>query len=135
LIEGEIAFGVKTASSTCFYARKEVVICCGAINTPQLLLLSGIGPKKDLQKHNIPLVQDLPMVGRNLQDHCCASVGIVMKRAAGETDEMQSPSPMGWAKLPSVIPSPEFAALLPETKDFLQKPTTPIFEICTVRLT
>jgi len=47
----------------------EVILCGGAINTPQLLLLSGIGPKADLEKLGIDVVADLPGVGSNLQDH------------------------------------------------------------------
>jgi len=50
-------------------ANKEVLLCAGAIQSPQLLQLSGIGPAKLLQDFNIPLIQDLPGVGENLQDH------------------------------------------------------------------
>ncbi|KAJ7247867.1 alcohol oxidase [Mycena haematopus] len=54
-----------------FYARatKEIVICCGALGSPQLLLLSGIGPEEDLKDHGIETVVDLPGVGKHLQDH------------------------------------------------------------------
>ncbi|MEM7799033.1 MAG: GMC family oxidoreductase N-terminal domain-containing protein [Chloroflexota bacterium] len=48
---------------------QEVIICGGAINSPQLLLLSGIGPAGSLHKLGINMVQDLPGVGQNLQDH------------------------------------------------------------------
>jgi choline dehydrogenase len=47
----------------------EVILCGGAINSPQLLLLSGIGPAAELEALGIPVVADLPGVGRNLQDH------------------------------------------------------------------
>ena len=47
----------------------KVVLCAGAINSPQLLLLSGIGPAADLRALDIAVVADLPGVGRNLQDH------------------------------------------------------------------
>ncbi|GAB6031331.1 hypothetical protein CHUAL_009116 [Chamberlinius hualienensis] len=56
-------------------ASKEVILAAGAINTPQLLMLSGIGPKAHLQEHGIPVIVDLPGVGENLQDHV-ASGGI-----------------------------------------------------------
>ncbi|MES2282604.1 MAG: GMC family oxidoreductase N-terminal domain-containing protein [Pseudomonadota bacterium] len=47
----------------------EVILCAGSINSPQILQLSGIGPGALLQQHGIPVVQDLPGVGANLQDH------------------------------------------------------------------
>jgi choline dehydrogenase len=47
----------------------EVILCGGAINSPQLLLLSGVGPQQDLANLGIPVVADLPGVGSNLQDH------------------------------------------------------------------
>ena len=50
-------------------ANKEVLLCAGAFNSPQLLMVSGVGPAKELQKFGIPLVHDLPGVGQNLQDH------------------------------------------------------------------
>jgi choline dehydrogenase len=53
-------------------ARREVILCGGAINTPQLLMLSGIGPADHLASHGIDLVVDAPEVGENLQDHLVA---------------------------------------------------------------
>jgi choline dehydrogenase len=50
-------------------AAREVILCAGAVGTPQILQLSGIGPAALLQSHDIPLVHDLPGVGENLQDH------------------------------------------------------------------
>ena len=52
-----------------YLASKEVILSAGAIGTPQLLMLSGIGPKEELKKYKIRQVADLP-VGKNLQDHC-----------------------------------------------------------------
>ncbi|XP_071552854.1 LOW QUALITY PROTEIN: glucose dehydrogenase [FAD, quinone]-like [Panulirus ornatus] len=51
------------------YARKEVILSAGSIGSPQLLMLSGVGPAHHLHAHNIPLVAHLPGVGQNLNDH------------------------------------------------------------------
>ncbi|MBL8520959.1 MAG: GMC family oxidoreductase N-terminal domain-containing protein [Betaproteobacteria bacterium] len=50
-------------------ARREVIVSCGAIRSPQLLMVSGIGAGADLQALGIPVLHDLPGVGANLQDH------------------------------------------------------------------
>lgn len=50
-------------------ARKEIILSAGTIASPQLLMLSGIGPAAHLRQHGIGVVHDLPGVGRNLQDH------------------------------------------------------------------
>jgi choline dehydrogenase len=52
-------------------ARSEVLLCAGAIHSPQLLMLSGMGPAAHLREQGIAVVADLPGVGANLQDHCC----------------------------------------------------------------
>ncbi|MCY3985056.1 MAG: GMC family oxidoreductase N-terminal domain-containing protein [Roseovarius sp.] len=51
------------------FACGEIVLCCGAINTPQLLQLSGIGPGELLKNMQIEIIRDSPQVGRNLMDH------------------------------------------------------------------
>ena len=58
----------------CALAAKEVFLCGGAFNTPQLLMLSGIGPREDLARHGIEARVDLPGVGKNLQDRYEVSV-------------------------------------------------------------
>ncbi|RXJ71603.1 choline dehydrogenase [Veronia nyctiphanis] len=72
LIENQRAVGVefeKNGERHRVFAEKEVILSCGAIGSPQILQLSGIGPKALLEKYDIPLVCDLPGVGENLQDH------------------------------------------------------------------
>jgi len=58
-------FGSMTQART----EGEVVVSAGALRSPQLLMLSGIGPKAELERHGIDVVLDLPGVGKNLQDH------------------------------------------------------------------
>ena len=62
------AIGVQTSAGA-FYASKETILCAGAYRSPHLLLLSGIGPASILSTYDIPLVLDLPDVGKNLHDH------------------------------------------------------------------
>lgn len=74
----KLDFDGARASGVCFLgrggegvaqARREVILCAGAVNTPQLLLASGIGPAEDLKALGIPVRSDAPGVGRNLQNH------------------------------------------------------------------
>jgi choline dehydrogenase len=61
-------------------ADLEVIVSGGAVNTPQLLMLSGIGAADQLRAHGIAVVHDLPGVGENLQDHLAASIIVDCKR-------------------------------------------------------
>lgn len=69
--EGKRAVGVEylRAGRSRYVAAGEVILCGGAINTPQLLQLSGIGDRQHLAEVGVPLVHHLPGVGENLQDH------------------------------------------------------------------
>ena len=72
LLEGQRATGVEgrhAGRSVTWHARREVVLCAGALQSPQLLMLSGIGPTNELQRHGIPVRHALAGVGANLQDH------------------------------------------------------------------
>jgi choline dehydrogenase len=51
------------------HAHSEVILCAGALETPKLLMLSGVGPKEHLQEMGIPVVKDIASIGSNLQDH------------------------------------------------------------------
>ena len=58
----------------------EITLCGGAINSPQLLLLSGVGPAAQLEEHGIPVVLDSPGVGENLRDHLIVILGFACQR-------------------------------------------------------
>lgn len=58
-----------TGTERTITASREVILCAGAINSPHLLMLSGIGPADELTRHSIPVETELSGVGRNLQDH------------------------------------------------------------------
>lgn len=75
--DGKRAVGIRCRTKghlANFTARREVVLSAGAVGTPHLLKLSGIGPAAELQQHGIDVVQDLPGVGENLQDHLDLSI-------------------------------------------------------------
>ena len=72
LFEGKRAVGVTYRSGKADHevrADKEVILCGGAFNSPQLLQLSGVGRPQDITPHGIQMVHELPGVGQNLQDH------------------------------------------------------------------
>lgn len=72
LFDGKRAIGVsymQDGKQRLMYANKEIILCAGAFHSPQLLMVSGVGPKDQLSQFGIPLVHDLPGVGQNLQDH------------------------------------------------------------------
>lgn len=74
LFENKRAVGVELEDGRKFGAAGELVLCAGAIETPRLLQLSGIGKAANLQAHGIPVVADLPGVGENYQDHLEANI-------------------------------------------------------------
>ena len=72
LMDGQRAIGIEASrgkKALRFKARKEVILSAGAFNSPQLLMLSGIGHQDKLKQHGIETVHHLPGVGENLQDH------------------------------------------------------------------
>ena len=78
LFAGRAATGVEVlhnGRSERIAAAREVILSGGAINTPQLLMLSGIGPGAELHRHGIPVRHDVPGIGQNLQDHFYVHTG------------------------------------------------------------
>ena len=81
------------------HARREVLLAAGALQSPQLLQLSGIGPASLLNQHGIPVVHDVPEVGANLQDHLQARVMYKVARPITINDDLRSLAGrvrMGW---------------------------------------
>ncbi|KAF7561694.1 hypothetical protein G7046_g2445 [Stylonectria norvegica] len=72
-VENDVATGViltlKSGDKRVLKARKETILSAGAVDTPRLLLHSGIGPRAQLESFGIPVVKDIPGVGENLLDH------------------------------------------------------------------
>lgn len=84
------ARGVKVTLSNSedgtFYATKDVIVSAGAVNSPQLLMLSGIGPKEHLEELGINVLANLP-AGKNLQDHVRIPIPVTLDTGAEERDE------------------------------------------------
>ena len=79
-------------------ASREIVVAAGTVNSPQLLMLSGIGPADLLRRHNIRVVQDLSGVGANLQDH--PTVSVAMSNPGAESYALS------WRTAPRVAAAP-----------------------------
>jgi choline dehydrogenase len=78
IFEGTRAAGVECKNDggrAVVRARREVVLCAGTVNSPQLLMLSGIGDHQQLRRHGIDVVHHSPEVGKNMRDHLVAVLG------------------------------------------------------------
>lgn len=136
------------------HAAKEVVLCAGAFATPQLLLLSGVGPSDELSRHNIPTIHDAPNVGKNIRDHAACSIeAIIDSDISGHNQLLRNPEALAAAhkqyasnktgplavfgasaavcfpRLDSLYTSPEFQSLPKPQQAFLSHPTRPSTEL------
>lgn len=78
------ATGVQLADGRTLRARKEVILSCGAHRTPQILMLSGIGPRDELLKIGVQVIIDSPLVGENLFDHIGSTLVFKLDPKAAE---------------------------------------------------
>lgn len=154
LFEGRRAVGVETLDGRKFFASKEIILSAGALDTPRILMHSGIGPADQLRQYEVPVLVDNPSIGQNLQDHYHIS-------CAWQRDESTSTRPqffrdkaaqeaarkewqesrtgplahlttcvgIGFLKSDKVFDSSEFKQLPYETRQHLLRPTVPTFEI------
>jgi 4-pyridoxate dehydrogenase len=93
LLDGTRALGVEYSSRGHMqraFAEREVILSAGVFNTPQLLMLSGIGPAAHLREHGIAPVLDLPGVGGNLQDHLAVTVAFARREPGPFPDLMRA---------------------------------------------
>ncbi|KAF2817124.1 alcohol oxidase [Mytilinidion resinicola] len=154
LKNGKKIVGVEVDDGRKASSFKDVIVSAGALDTPKLLLLNGIGPAAELKAHGIEVVHDLSGVGKNLRDHIlafiCAEVDTdLTERYAFESNadsvrdaqqlwnESRS-GPMahhngtlagGFFKDPHLEEYPEFQALPKDIQQYLSKPTVPASEI------
>jgi choline dehydrogenase len=93
LLDGDQVLGVaylRNGRQAEARARRDVLLCGGAIHSPQLLMLSGVGPADHLQALGVRVVRDLPGVGQNLQDHVAAGVLCASSRPISLSRELTS---------------------------------------------
>jgi len=90
LFEGKRAIGIEAESGDEVFSVEgdQIIVCSGAVASPQLLMLSGIGPAEHLKSLGIEVIHDSPGVGQNLRDHPSAAV---LYRATGEKPDVQAP--------------------------------------------
>ena len=77
-------------------ARREVILSAGTIQSPQVLMLSGIGPSDELKRHGIAVTHALPGVGQNLQEHISAPVHFMSPRSASYGISFNAMPKIGW---------------------------------------
>ncbi|KAL6714199.1 hypothetical protein ACLMJK_008694 [Lecanora helva] len=153
LFDGKTATGVEVSGRK-YIARREVILSAGSVDSPKLLLLSGVGPSQELQQFGIPLVQELPDVGKNLDDHLYLfMVSTQNPRGHHRTSHIKSPQaleearkqyqkdktgPLSEAFLPQMLAflknskaltSKEFEELDADAQKALLADTKPTFEI------
>ena len=152
--EGSQAKGIESLDGRRFEATHEVILTAGTLNTPAILMHSGIGPASHLEQFQIPVLLDNPNIGQHLRDHCHAdphwraeilasdrlryyqSEELQAKARAqwkldqtGPLAELACTFVMGFLKSDKVIQSQEFKALPKEVRDHLLLPTVPSFEV------
>jgi choline dehydrogenase-like flavoprotein len=141
------------ANTTSASASKEVIVCGGAIDSPKLLLLNGIGPKSELEALGIECKVDLPGVGKSLHDHILTFMTVEVSGSINDRYAFESSEDLiaeaekawnldqsgafalqhsviwgGFLKLPGLEEMEEFKALPSNVQDFLKEDAVPHYE-------
>ncbi|KAI1214225.1 GMC oxidoreductase [Annulohypoxylon truncatum] len=155
IIEGKKAIGVESNGKK-YFASKEVVLCAGALHSPRILMHSGIGPAKQLNEYQIPIIQANEAVGQNLRDHLCIPIvhsrkepGVSSASFYGDAKAMDAAleqwkkdgtgpwakygaqAAIGFFKLDDIAKMKEFQDLPAEEQRFMLLDTVPHYEIFT----
>ncbi|AEO58638.1 hypothetical protein MYCTH_2306112 [Thermothelomyces thermophilus ATCC 42464] len=155
LLDGKRAVGVE-ANGKRYLASKEVIMTAGSLDTPRILMHSGIGPKEQLEKYNIPVVHPCAAIGQGLRDH--AFVPLVYTRREGSTDrasfygnqaamdaaleewkqhrtgpwtKFATEMAIGYFKSDAIASSAEFKSLPADEQRYLNAETVPHYEVFT----
>ena len=89
------AIGVQTSTGSKWIAKKEVILSVGAIDSPRILLISGIGPEAKLSQISIPVIHDLSGVRKNLKDHPIFTATLLLKpQEKLGTQDLDPPHPL-----------------------------------------
>ena len=133
-----------------------MILSAGSLDTPKILMHSGIGPAADLEKFDIPVVNDLPAIGQGLRDHYFVPLILARKPETNDRNSFfQDPAAMeaamkqweddntglwtrygcqvgsGWFKSDRITSSPEFKALPASVQEFMNRETIPHYEMVT----
>ncbi|KAI1456410.1 putative GMC oxidoreductase [Annulohypoxylon moriforme] len=154
IIENKKAIGVESNGKK-YFASKEVILCTGTLNSPWILMHSGIGPAKQLNEYKIPIVHANEAVGQNMRDHLC--VPIIHSRKEpnssasfyGDAKAMDaaleqwkkdgtgpwaihgSQSGIGFFKIENLDKTKEFQDLPAHEQNFILRDTVPHYEVVT----
>jgi choline dehydrogenase-like flavoprotein len=157
--ESKTAIGILTIDGREIYANKEVILSAGALNTPQILMLSGIGPRSELEKHNIFVIHEMSQIGENLQDHSFTGSTLILKEGTndrgtheadvdgmkklreaftkektGVLNSIYCSTPMGFFRSEAILNSEEFKTLDVFEQKRIASATVPHMELATVSL-
>ncbi|KAL3448271.1 hypothetical protein BJX65DRAFT_275379 [Aspergillus insuetus] len=153
VFEGKRAVGVEVDGAV-YRAKKEIILSTGSLDTPRILMHSGLGPASHLAEFNLPVLVDIPAIGQGLRDHPFSPITFLrdpktntrnaffgsqdamdaaltqwQKDNSGPWTRYGAQLMMGFLKSEAATASSEYKALPEDVKRFLSKPTTPHFEI------